>query len=75
MSVACTLKQVFWKPENVQVYMLYRCFLDINVHMCVTHSLQGCTYMRMHIYVYMHAYVYGCVCASMIFLDALKRHC
>ena len=34
-----------------------------------------CAYVYMHIYVYMHAHVYGCVCASIILFDALRRCC
>ena len=34
-----------------------------------------CTYVYMYICVYMHAYAYGCVCASLILLDTLRRCC
>jgi len=35
----------------------------------------GCAYMYVHIYVYMDAYVYGCICVSMILIEALRRYC
>jgi len=74
LSVVCTSEQVFCAPVHVQVYTFSRCFFNINVHICNTLAA-GCAYMYVHIYVYMHAYVYGCVCASMILLDALRRCC
>jgi len=76
VSVACTLEQVFWALVHVQTYTLYRCLLDINVHICDTLAA-GCAHMYMCIYIYMyaHAYVYGYVCASMILLEALRRRC
>jgi len=82
VSVACTLEQVFWAPVHVQLCTSYRCFLDINIHICDTFAA-GCSHMcmfnisqSMHIdvTVYMHTYVYGCVCASMMMSDALRLH-
>jgi len=74
MIVAWTLEQVFWAPVHVQVYTLYRCLFDINVHICDTLAAG------------VHIYVYGCIGAhacifiwmrisSMIFLDTLRRCC
>jgi len=62
MSVACTLEQVFWAPVHVQLYALYRCSFDINVHICDTFAA-GFAHMCISIYVcrcmhmYMDAYV------------------
>jgi len=49
------------------VYVTQVCFYT-NVHICED------TLCRLYIYAYLyiHAYVYGCVCASMILLDALR---
>ena len=59
MSVACTSEQVFWAPVHVQVYTLYRCFFDINVHMCDTLAA------GVHIYVYAYLCVYACISTQM----------
>jgi len=54
--------------------MSYTDVTSTSMYTSVTHSLQVVgTYVCMHIYVYMHAYVYGCVCASMILFDVLRR--
>jgi len=50
------------------------CFYT-NVHICKHTRCRLCTYVYMYICMYMHAYAYGCVCASMILLDALRRCC
>ena len=68
VSVTCTL-QVFWALVHGQVC----CYT--NVHICKHTRCRLCTYVYVYICVYMHAYAYGCVCASMILLDALKRCC
>ena len=47
-------------------------FLHQRTHLR-THSL--CTYVYMYICVCMRAYAHGCVCASMILLDTLRRCC
>ena len=72
VSVACILEQVFWALVHKQTYTLYRCLLDIKVHVCDTLAA-GCAYVYVHIYMYAHAYVYRYVCASMILLEALRR--
>ena len=46
-----------------------------NVHICKHSRCRLSTYVYMYICVYMHAYAYGCVCASMILLDTLRRCC
>jgi len=56
------------------VYVTQVCFYT-NVHICQHTRCRLCTCVYMHICVYMHAYAYGCVCASMILLDALRRCC
>ena len=71
-GVMRTLEQVFWTLVHGQVCTLHRCVFTptytsantfaAGVHMCV--------YLY---FVYMRAYVYGCVCASMILLDTLRR--
>ena len=48
-------------------------FFYTNVHICKHTRCRLCTYVYMHIYVYVHAHVHGCVCASMILLDMLRR--
>ena len=50
------------------------CFYT-NVHICEHTPCRLGTYVYMYICVYMHAYAYGCVCASMILLDTLRRCC
>ena len=74
VSVVCTLKQVFWALVYGQVCTLHRRIFYTNVHICEHTRCRLCAYVYMHIYVCMHAYVYGCVCASMILLDTLRRH-
>jgi len=56
----------------VGVYVTQVCFYT-NVHICERTRCRLGTYVYMYICVYMHAYAYGCVCASMILLDALRR--
>jgi len=73
VSVACTLEQVFWALVHGQVCMLHKCVLYTNVHICEHTRCRLCAYVYIHINAYMHAYVYGCVCASMILLDMLRR--
>ena len=72
VSVTCTLEQVFWALVHGRVCMLHRCVFT-PMYTSVTHSLQV---VHMCVYVYMcvmDACVYGCVYASMILLDALRR--
>jgi len=62
VSVACTLGQVFWAPVHVQVYTLYRCLFDINVHICDTLAagcarMCICIHICMCIHMYMDTYV------------------
>ena len=57
VSVACTLEQVFWALVHVQTYTLYRCLLDINVHVCETLAA-GCAHMCMCIYICMLMHMY-----------------
>jgi len=73
VSVACTLEQVFWAQVHEQVCTVHSCVFYTNVHICEHTRCRLCTYMYMYICVYMHACVYGCVCASMILLDTLRR--
>jgi len=54
------------------VYVTQVCFY-INVHICEHTRCRLCTYVYMYICVYTHTYVYGCVSASMILLDTLRR--
>jgi len=54
------------------VYVAQVCFYT-NVHICEHTRCRLCAYVYISIYVYMHAYVYGCVCASIILLDTLRR--
>ena len=72
VSVTCTL-QVFWALVHGRVSMLHRCVFT-PTYTSTIHSLQV---MHICVYVYMcvcmHAYAYGCVCASMILLDTLRR--
>jgi len=44
-----------------------------NVHICEHTRCRLCTYVYIYTFVYMHSYVYGCVCASMILFDSLRR--
>ena len=53
-------------------YVTRVCFYT-NVHICEHTRCSLYTYVYMYICVYMHAYAYGCVCASMILLDTLRR--
>jgi len=53
-------------------YATQVCFYA-NIHICEHTRCRLCTYVYIYIFVYMHAYVYGCVCASMILLDTLRR--
>ena len=72
VSVVCTLEQVFWALVHGQVCTLHRCVFTPTY--TSAHTLAaGCVHMYIFTYVYMHAYVYGCVCASMILLDTLRR--
>ena len=57
VSVACTLEQVFWALVHVQTYTLYKCLLDINVHICDTLAAE-CVHMCMCIYIYMLMHTY-----------------
>jgi len=72
-SVACTLIKVSWQQCTCRCV----CYKGVFGHQRTplrTHSLQGvhmCVYAFK--YVYMHAYVYGCVCASMMLLEALMH--
>ena len=54
------------------VYITQVCFYA-NVHICEHTCCMLYTYVYIYTFVYMHAYVYGCVCASMILLDTLRR--
>jgi len=56
------------------VYITRVCFYT-NVHICEHTRCRLCTYVYMYMCVYMHACAYGCVCASMILLDTLRRCC
>ena len=71
VSVTCTL-QVFQALVHGQVRMLHR-FVFTPTYTSATHSLQV---VHICVYVYMCIYAcnaYGCVCASMILLDTLRR--
>jgi len=70
--VACTLEQVFWALVHGQVCMLHGCVFTPTYTSANTLAA-GCVHMCVFIYVCVHAYVYGCVCASMILLDTLRR--
>ena len=54
------------------VYVTQLCFYT-KVHICGHTCCRLCTYVYMYICVYMHVYAYGCVCASMVLLDTLRR--
>ena len=53
-------------------YVAQVCFYT-NAHICENTRCRLCTYVYMYICAYMHAYAYGCVCASMILPDTLRR--
>jgi len=73
VSVACTLGQVFWALVHGQVCTLHRCTVT-PTYTSANALAAGCVHKCvLEIYAYMHAYVYGCVCASMIMLDTLRR--
>ena len=55
-----TMKSLHWRCE-MWVDCVERKRSAKHVYMCIC--------------VYMHAYAYGCVCASMILLDTLRRCC
>jgi len=63
VGVACTLEQVFKAPVHVQLYALYRCSFDINVHNCDTFAA-GCAHVCICIYM--------CICMHM-YMDAYVR--
>jgi len=44
-----------------------------NIHIYERTRCRLCTYVYIYTFEYMRAYVYGCVCASMILLDTLRR--
>ena len=50
VSVVSALEQVFWALAHVQTYTLYRCLLDITVHICDTLAAE-CAHMCMCIYI------------------------
>jgi len=54
------------------LYVTKVCFLNQRTHLRHTRC-RLCTYVYMYICVYMDACLYGCVCASMILLDTLRR--
>jgi len=56
VGVACTLERVFWAPTHVQLYALYRCSFDINVHICNAFAA-GCAHVCI--------YIYMCICMHM----------
>jgi len=68
VNVTCTL-QVLWALVHGQVGTLHKCVFTPTY----TSANTLCTYVYMNICVYMHAYAYGCVCASMILFDTLRR--
>ena len=74
VSVACTVEQAFWALVQGQVCKLHRCVFTPTYTSANTLAA-GCVHMCIFIYkcMYMHAYVYGCVCASMLLLDTLRR--
>ena len=66
VSATCTL-QVLWALVHGRVCMLHQ-------HTQLRHTrCRLCTYVYTYICVYMHLYAYGCVCASMILLNTLRR--
>ena len=71
VSVTCTL-QVFWALVHGQVCMLHRCIFT-PMYTSTNTLAAGCAHMC--ICVCMRAYAHGCVCASMILLDTLRRCC
>jgi len=73
VSVTCTL-QVFWAVGHGQVCMLYRCVFTPTYTSANTLAA-GRAHMCTCEFVYMHTYAYGCVCASMLLLDTLRRCC
>ena len=64
----CVLGTSAWAGEYVTRVCCYT-----NVHICEHTPCRLCTYVYMYICMYMHACAYGCVCASMILLDTLRR--
>jgi len=71
VSVTCTL-QVFWALVHGQVSISHECVFTPTYTSANTLPA-GYAHMCMYICMYMHAYAYGCVCASMILLDTLRR--
>ena len=65
---------VLGTSEWAGVYVTQVCFYT-NVHICQHTRCRLCTYVHMYTCVCMRAYAYGCVCASMILLDTLRRCC
>ena len=67
VSAACTLEQVFWALVHVQTYTLYRCLLDINVHICDTLAAESA---------HMFMCIYTCILMHM-YMDTYRRlwHC
>jgi len=53
-------------------YVTWVCFYT-NIHICEHTPCRLCTYVYMYICVYMQEYAHGCVCASVILLDTLRR--
>ena len=58
-----------WAGAYVTQVCFYTKIKNLRTHSL--HVVYICVYLC--VYVYMHAYVYGCVCASMILLDTLRR--
>jgi len=59
------LMGVYFPPNHRRRSMMFR----------VLFQQRLCTYVYMYMCVCMHAYAHGCVCASMILLDMLRRCC
>ena len=55
-------------------YVTWVCFYT-SVHICEHTPCRLYTYVYKYICVYMDANAFGCVCASMILLDTLRRCC
>ena len=72
VSVACTLQVFLGTRAWAGAYVAQVCFYT-NVHICEHTRCRLCTYVYMYICVYMHLCAYGCVCASMILLETLRR--
>jgi len=58
---------------HLRTHSLQVVHIFVYLHLCICMHMCMDAYVCLFTFVYMHAYVYGCVCASMILLDTLRR--